>query len=118
MGDQVAVKVNRGRLAAAAGQSPHGWGIAIDLCRSDYHGVYGDWFKANAAAYGWIHPYWATTSLFEPWHWEYGYEHAGGGQSSGEVYVEEPPDTSVVPDVTVPDPVVTPEPEPQPSPSA
>lgn len=116
LGDQAAVKVNRGYLAARAGQSPHGWGIAIDLCHSDYRGVYGEWFKANAAAYGWIHPHWAETSLWEPWHWEYGYEHAGGGDSSGEANIETPPEGSDVPDVTVPDPVVTPAPNPSPSP--
>lgn len=122
VGDQVAVKASRGHLAASAGQSPHGWGVAIDLCYTDYKGQYGDWWKANSGAYGFIHPHWAETSLWEPWHWEYGLEHAGGGDSSGDANIESPPSGSDVPDVTViptpaPVPVPNPTPVPVPSPS-
>ncbi len=101
IGDQAAVKANRGYLAARPGQSPHGWGIAIDLCYTDYRGQFGEWFKANAGAYGFIHPHWAETSLWEPWHWEYGYEHANGSASTNDANLDVPPDVADVPDVTV-----------------
>ena len=70
-GEQVAIKVKRGDLAATPGQSNHGWGLAIDLCRSDYLGAPKEWLEANGPAYGWINPSWAKTSLWEPWHYEY-----------------------------------------------
>jgi D-alanyl-D-alanine carboxypeptidase len=101
VGDQVAVKAQRGYLAAAPGVSPHGWAIAIDLCYTDYKGQYGDWWIANAGAYGWIHPHWAETSLYEPWHWEYGDEHANGQPGAGEASIGPPPDVTNVPVVTV-----------------
>ncbi len=117
VGDQAAVKAVRGHLAARPGQSPHGWGIAIDLCYSDYRGTFGDWWKANAGAYGWIHPHWAETSLWEPWHWEYGYEHANGSASSTNANLDAPPVDNSVPDVTIhTTPTPTPTPAPSPSP--
>lgn len=111
VGDQVSVKATRGYLAARPGQSPHGWGIAIDLCHTDYRGEYGEWWKANAGAFGWIHPSWAETSLWEPWHWEFGYEHARGSVTSDDANLEEPPVGADVPDVTV-DPAPAPSPSP------
>ena len=115
VGEQAAVKATRGYLAARPGVSPHGWGVAIDLCFTDYKGVYGDWWKANAGAYGFVHPHWAETSLWEPWHWEYGMEHAGG-DTTGDANIETPPSGADVPDVTViPDPTPAPNPTPAPS---
>ncbi|MBO0890398.1 MAG: D-alanyl-D-alanine carboxypeptidase family protein [Acidothermales bacterium] len=60
-------------LAAVPGTSRHGLGDAVDLgCGIQ---VYGStqfrWMKQNAPKFGWIHPYWAEHSPFEPWHWEY-----------------------------------------------
>jgi hypothetical protein len=30
--------------------------------------------EAHAGKYGWIHPAWAYSNPFEPWHWEFGTE--------------------------------------------
>lgn len=58
-------------MAATPGTSNHGWGEAVDfsggiqLRNSAQH----LWTKANAPAYGWLLPAWATT--IEPWHFEW-----------------------------------------------
>ena len=63
--------------AATPGTSIHGKGNALDIA-----GIYSNygaprtkgylWLAANAPAYGWTNPNWATTkNYWEPWHWEY-----------------------------------------------
>ncbi len=75
LGEQVAVKASRGRWAATPGRSPHGLGIALDLCGGI--GSFGtpayEWMKQNGPLYGWYHPSWAEPggSLPEPWHWQF-----------------------------------------------
>jgi hypothetical protein len=70
-GDQVRVKALRGYKAATPGTSFHGWGLAIDLCRPQYSGESGKWLDENGPAYGWVNPPWASTTKYEPWHYEY-----------------------------------------------
>ncbi len=72
--EQRTVKAQRGGLAATPGKSNHGWGLAIDLCRTDTSGEGWDWLLANGVVYGWENPAWAQSGgsgPFEPWHWEY-----------------------------------------------
>ena len=129
---QVRVKRERGYLAATPGTSNHGWGIALDLCRTDYRGEYGDWWRANAPAFGWHNPDWAKKrSLYEPWHWEFGTEDPADTidpNADPDEYVEPGTDPEAVPDISVdptptpsaspdPDPEPTPEPDPEPTPS-
>ena len=72
---QVDVYSRKPGLAATPGTSEHGWGKAVDLCGgverfgSDAY----QWMKANAGAFGFIHPEWAEPygSMPEPWHWEF-----------------------------------------------
>ncbi|TDD61854.1 peptidase M23, partial [Kribbella antibiotica] len=73
---QVSLYSRKPSLAALPGTSNHGWGVAVDLCggidkfsTSQYR-----WMKANAPAFGWVHPDWAEQggSREEPWHWEFG----------------------------------------------
>ncbi|MFV2173153.1 D-alanyl-D-alanine carboxypeptidase family protein [Actinomadura sp. LOL_016] len=60
-------------MAARPGSSNHGDGLAADLCG----GVEDDgsrefaWLEDNAEEYGWIHPDWAYSNPYEPWHWEF-----------------------------------------------
>ena len=60
-------------MAAAPGSSNHGEGTALDLC----DGVQNDdspqfkWLEDNSEKYDWIHPEWAYSSPYEPWHWEF-----------------------------------------------
>lgn len=74
---QQALKITKGAWAATPGTSNHGWGRAMDLGS----GVNVDgspefkWMVANAPAYGWTHPAWASdwnpaNGQHEPWHWE------------------------------------------------
>lgn len=72
LAEQYSTKATRGYLAAAPGTSMHGWGLAVDFCSSDTVGPAGAWIKKNAGTYGWVHPAWASTVKYEPWHWEYG----------------------------------------------
>ncbi len=73
--EQVRLYAEKPSLAAVPGTSNHGWGVAVDLCGGVQS--YGTsaylWMKANAPAYGWVHPSWAEPggSRQEPWHWEY-----------------------------------------------
>jgi LAS superfamily LD-carboxypeptidase LdcB len=76
LGEQYAVKAQRGWLAATAGTSNHGLGVATDLCDdvqnsgSRTHA----WMVDNAPLYGWTNPDWAQrggSGPFEPWHWEF-----------------------------------------------
>ncbi|MFV2196505.1 D-alanyl-D-alanine carboxypeptidase family protein [Nocardiopsis sp. LOL_012] len=60
-------------FAAVPGTSNHGLGQAIDLgCGiQNYQSERWLWMQENGADFGWIHPAWAKSSPFEPWHWEY-----------------------------------------------
>lgn len=72
---QQSLRGRKPRLAARAGTSEHGWGVAVDLCSAA--GSIGtrehDWLLANARRFGWDNPAWARAngSKPEPWHWEY-----------------------------------------------
>ncbi|SMY10801.1 M15 family metallopeptidase [Brevibacterium jeotgali] len=70
---QVSVAGRKPGLAARAGTSLHGWGIAIDFGggTGSASGQQYDWLVANGAEYGWENPDWAKGSQYEPWHWEY-----------------------------------------------
>jgi D-alanyl-D-alanine carboxypeptidase len=63
-------------LAAPAGTSNHGLGLALDLCdgiESSGSTRY-QWMRANAPRYGWDNPTWARvggSGPTEPWHWEF-----------------------------------------------
>jgi len=69
--EQYGTRAARGNMAARPGTSMHGWGLAVDICKSALKGASGDWIRANATIWGWVNPPWAKTSKFEPWHWEY-----------------------------------------------
>jgi LAS superfamily LD-carboxypeptidase LdcB len=75
---------------AGAGNSPHGWAVAIDIGElyADANGGSGNpsvnkrvressalyrWLSNNAPAYGWYNPYRLadTSGTDECWHWEY-----------------------------------------------
>ncbi|MEU3020969.1 MULTISPECIES: D-alanyl-D-alanine carboxypeptidase family protein [unclassified Nocardiopsis] len=60
-------------FAAIPGTSNHGLGEAIDLgCGiQNFRSERWNWMETNGAKYNWIHPAWAKSSPFEPWHWEY-----------------------------------------------
>ena len=72
---QVAVFAAKPSLAATPGRSQHGLGLAVDLCGGvERFGTEAfAWMKANAPAYGFVHPAWAEPGggKPEPWHWEY-----------------------------------------------
>ncbi len=74
-GAQVDVFARKPDLAAVPGTSNHGLGLAVDLCGGIER--FGSpeylWMKANAPAYGFVHPAWAEPGggRPEPWHWEY-----------------------------------------------
>lgn len=73
--EQVACARTKGGLCATPGTSNHGRGVAVDL--GDGIEVYSSaqhrWMAANAGAFGWILPDWASISgsKQEPWHWEF-----------------------------------------------
>ncbi|PVU81404.1 hypothetical protein DDP54_16075 (plasmid) [Cellulomonas sp. WB94] len=86
---QLALRAAKGAIAAGAGQSNHGWGLAVDLCPAAYAGTRGVWLHDVGRAYGWANPAWAHRGgggSYEPWHWEYvpGVDAltAGGGADS------------------------------------
>ncbi|PWV52171.1 D-alanyl-D-alanine carboxypeptidase family protein [Nocardiopsis sp. L17-MgMaSL7] len=60
-------------FAAVPGTSNHGLGQAIDLgCGiQNFRSERWNWMEEHGAKYNWIHPAWAKSSPFEPWHWEY-----------------------------------------------
>jgi D-alanyl-D-alanine carboxypeptidase len=71
---QAALRASKGSLAAPAGQSNHGWGLAVDFCSSTYTGQSGAWLDENGPIFGWANPPWAHRGgggPFEPWHWEF-----------------------------------------------
>ncbi|WP_250447699.1 M15 family metallopeptidase, partial [Actinotalea sp. C106] len=77
--EQAALRESRPSLAAPAGSSNHGAGIAVDF--SGFGGL-GDfsspnyrWMVEHGADYGWYHPRVMQpggSGPLEPWHWEYG----------------------------------------------
>lgn len=72
---QITIRAAKGHMAAPPGTSNHGWGIALDLGGGieTFGTVEHEWMRANAGAFGWIHPDWAQAhgTKPEPWHWEY-----------------------------------------------
>ena len=71
LSQQYSTKASQGFLAATPGTSMHGWGLAVDFCRSDSSGSKYQWLAENAPVYGFINPPWAKSVKYEPWHWEY-----------------------------------------------
>ncbi|MFG2088559.1 MULTISPECIES: D-alanyl-D-alanine carboxypeptidase family protein [unclassified Spirillospora] len=59
--------------AARPGNSKHGIGISVDLCDGVQDGGSPQfkWLEDNSEKYGWIHPAWAYSNPYEPWHWEF-----------------------------------------------
>jgi hypothetical protein len=81
---QVRLKAQKGAFAATPGTSNHGWALATDLASSinSFGTPEHEWMRANAPAYGWVHPVWAhdnnpDNGQQEPWHWEF----IGGGDA-------------------------------------
>lgn len=85
-GAQIAVKAEKGVLAAQPGYSNHGWGLAVDfnVPLNNYNSPEFKWMLENASRFGWVWPTWARkgtplgnskSTKHEPWHWEY----VGGG---------------------------------------
>lgn len=71
---QRALRAQKGGLAAPAGVSNHGWGLAVDFCESTYTGERGRWLHEVGPVFGWENPDWAHAGgngPYEPWHWEY-----------------------------------------------
>jgi zinc D-Ala-D-Ala carboxypeptidase len=73
LASQQAVYYRRPGFAAVPGRSNHGLGLAVDLCGGVQNSgsVQFNWLEANSKRYGFIHPPWAYSNPFEPWHWEY-----------------------------------------------
>lgn len=72
--EQTALRAKKGGMAAPAGLSNHGWGLAVDICASDYAGEHRAWLDKNAPLFGWANPAWAQRNgggHYEPWHWEF-----------------------------------------------
>ena len=72
---QAALQAAKPGLAAPAGTSNHGWGVAIDLCGGveSFESAAHRWMVRHGPRLGWINPAWARpgASRPEPWHWEY-----------------------------------------------
>lgn len=60
-------------MAAPPGTSNHGNGIALDLGDGVQNADTPQfkWLEKNSEKYGWIHPDWAYSNPYEPWHWEF-----------------------------------------------
>ncbi|GGL19217.1 hypothetical protein GCM10007964_71550 [Sphaerisporangium melleum] len=73
LAQQQSIFYRRPGFAAVPGRSNHGLGLAVDLCGGVqvFRSVQFNWLEANGKRFGWIHPAWAYSSPFEPWHWEY-----------------------------------------------
>ncbi|GII52854.1 hypothetical protein Pth03_12430 [Planotetraspora thailandica] len=73
LASQQAIYYQRPGFAATPGRSNHGLGLAVDLCGGVQNSgsVQFNWMEANSKRYGFIHPAWAYSNPFEPWHWEY-----------------------------------------------
>lgn len=70
---QQSVYARKPGMSAVPGKSNHGYGLALDLgCGiNQFQSPQFNWMKKNAPKHGWVHPAWAESSPFEPWHWEY-----------------------------------------------
>jgi hypothetical protein len=72
--DQEALYDPTSKTAAPPGCSNHGTGLAIDIGGGvqTFGSAQYEWLKANAEAYGWVHPPFAEPSGRnpEPWHWQ------------------------------------------------
>lgn len=73
---QASLRAEKPGLAAPAGTSNHGWGLAVDLCDGVETGVGAryQWLRDNASNYGFANPDWALrggVGPYEPWHWEF-----------------------------------------------
>lgn len=74
LAEQRRLKALKGGLAATPGRSNHGWGLAVDLCRTTVSGESWTWLQDNAPTFGWVNPAWARrggSGPYEPWHWEF-----------------------------------------------
>lgn len=73
LAEQQSVYYRRPGFAAVPGRSNHGLGLAVDLCGGvqNFRSAQFNWVEKNGKRFGWIHPDWAYSSPFEPWHWEY-----------------------------------------------
>lgn len=72
--EQAALRRTKPGLAARAGQSNHGFGLAVDLCGGvENAGEEYWWLRENALRFGFDNPNWARKGggKYEPWHWEY-----------------------------------------------
>lgn len=74
LSEQHRIYAERPAFAAVPGTSNHGKGQAVDLCGGiqTSGSIQFNWMEANAGKYGWVHPAWAYSNPFEPWHWEFG----------------------------------------------
>ena len=72
---QAALQSTKPGLAAPAGTSNHGWGVAVDLCGGveSFDSAAHRWIVRHGTRFGWASPAWARAggSRPEPWHWEY-----------------------------------------------
>lgn len=75
LAQQVILEDTKPGLAAKAGTSNHGWGLAVDLCGGiqSFGTPQHRWMEQNAGAFGFILPSWAQRggSRPEPWHFEF-----------------------------------------------
>ncbi len=73
--EQQSLRARKPGLAARAGTSEHGYGLAVDLCGGVQSAGPGyDWLRENAGDAGFENPRWAQRGgggPYEPWHWEY-----------------------------------------------
>lgn len=72
---QASLRARKPGLAAPAGTSEHGYGLAVDMCGGvETAGTAYWWLMDNAGDYGFENPRWAQrggSGPYEPWHWEY-----------------------------------------------
>lgn len=72
---QAALQAAKPGLAAPAGTSNHGWGVAMDLCGGieSFESPAHRWMVLHGPRFGWVNPVWARAggARPEPWHWEY-----------------------------------------------
>lgn len=70
---QVDVKRRKPNLAATAGYSNHGWGLAVDGIYGGFSSATYRWLTANGPRFGWVNPPWAQQNGSKPehWHWEF-----------------------------------------------
>lgn len=75
-GEQSVLYVAKPGIAAPAGSSNHGRGVAVDFeDAGDFGAPVYRWLRRHAADHGWYHPSYMDpggAGPLEPWHWEYG----------------------------------------------